>query len=114
MFLGRENLIMDWKEFLKPYWRNFLLIIVLLILSSELSVYTPSSPYVKKEYHGFPAIVYTKTIDKNTGNVSFSVEYTGLIMCLIFYYFISYLIVYVYDILKKESIEVLQTVRNIV
>ena len=91
---------MDWKKFPIDL-RKISLLPILLILSSVLIFHTPYSPFMRKEYHGFPAIVYTISVDNTTGNIAFSLEEGGLMIGIVFYYLISFLIIYVYDIVKR-------------
>lgn len=94
------------KQFLKPDWRKIVLFILLFIISTL--VRANLFPNRKLEYpyppfvFGMPFVsFYVYPIVELTPEIR--LNFLGLFGDIIFWYFISYLLVWAYDKFKKKS-----------
>jgi hypothetical protein len=99
---------MNWKRFLKPDWRKIILTVILISLSF-LYIYEPVIMDAYEAYRGLP-MFYWKYFT-GTGLIVPGMNlpepvteflYLNLIIDLIFWYFLSCLIIWIYNKVKKK------------
>lgn len=89
---------MNWKEFLKPDWRKIIAFIILgiflLLISNQLGYCELGIPlsFTSCTYYEYPV-----------GGIRDQFYVFPFILNLIFWYLLSYLIVWIYDKVKKEK-----------
>jgi hypothetical protein len=96
---------MNWKQFLKPDWRKIFLTVILLILGLiyvgwiESCVPHPcfGGPYSDR---GFPLAWLHSNYSFST-----SIDWTNFFLDIIFWYLVSYFIVWIYYKTKKREVK---------
>jgi len=100
---------MNWKKFLKPDWRKIILTIIFIVLTYILTVFVIA---IFPIYDNFPAKYFLTDIDWIIVCVGpmacgpqliYGPNILGIIFLLIISYFLSCLIVWVYDKYKKKK-----------
>jgi len=94
---------MNLKKFLKPDWRKIVIVMIFFALSYIYTV-TTLIPALGLTFlfHGFPLGYFRITARYNVIQAS-KILWVGLLADIIFWYFLSCLIVWIYDKLKKKS-----------
>jgi hypothetical protein len=101
----RTKRLSNFYYWVKPDWRKIVIFIILLIIF--LVIYKYKLPLMRGELpfpfpaKGLPLPIYIKGLEKIDGSEKLLKLF--LIIDLIFWYFISCFIVWIYDKLKKKS-----------